>query len=1009
MRDFVFRGCAQFYAARDNRCFLLTNHLNMGVLRRVSVLHAAIMAPFLFAAFVPVLRKGFRTIHTGWFVLIVPVVLFSLFLTYLPVVRETSADVFTLPWMPSLDINFTVYMDGLSLLFALMITGIGALVVLYSIYYLDPEQEAIHRFYLYLLLFMGAMLGIVLSDNMIVLYTFWELTSISSFLLIAFWYERDRSRYGALKSMLITVLGGFAMLAGFVVLHLLNDTWSIRETISLLGGIQDHPLFLLAMILVLIGAFTKSAQFPFHIWLPDAMEAPTPVSAYLHSATMVKAGLYLVARFSPIFAVQAEWFWIVSLGGIITMCYGSIMAVRQTDLKALLAYSTVSQLGLIMSLLGAGSAALHVGGEESLLYAGATMAAVFHLINHATFKGSLFMVAGIVDHETGTRDMRKLGGIMTMMPITFTIACISGFSMAGIPPFNGYLSKEMFLEAMVELTHADMLSLSTWGILFPILAFIGSVFTFVYCMVFIFKTFGGKYQPDKLDSKPHEPAWGMLLPPAILVLLVVALGFVPNVLSYSLIEPAMRAILPSIVPDTGHFDVHISFWHGFTPALWMTLGIIALGTLLYILLPRWKGIYGHYPQRLTLNNLYDGILHYSERLSKAMTLRYMSGSVHHYLVYIFLFLIGLVAVGLVRAHGIELHTENAAPVNIYEAILLIILVGAAVAIPFSRQRLIAVIMTGAVGYIITMFFVLFRAPDLALTQMIVETVSVVLFLLCFYHMPELRREVSTKRSRWLNGIIAVCVGVIMTFVSLAASGSGDFESISKYFVENSHDLGGGDNVVNVILVDFRGFDTFLEITVLGIAALGIYSMIQLQMKVRDTGARVLYVKPKVEPSPSVPVGRTRKEAHTISKNMNLFKSNDVILATGTKVIVFVILTFALYLFFAGHNNPGGGFIGGLMAASALVLLALSFNVELARRVVPIDYRDLIGTGLGIAYLTGIGSFLFGVPFLSHTFAYVELPLLGKTELATAMIFDLGVFLTVIGVTMTIILQIGEDR
>lgn len=990
---------------------MLTNLLNMGVLRRVSVLHAAIMAPFLFAAFVPVIRKRFKMIHTGWFVLIVPVVLFGLLLTYLPVVRDTAtAGVYTLPWMPSLGIDFTVYMDGLALLFALMITGIGALVVLYSIYYLDPEQEAIHRFYLYLLLFMGAMLGIVLSDNMIVLYTFWELTSISSFLLIAFWYERDRSRYGALKSMLITVLGGFAMLAGFVLLHSLTDTWSIRETISLLGNISDHPLFLLAMILVLIGAFTKSAQFPFHIWLPDAMEAPTPVSAYLHSATMVKAGLYLVARFSPIFAGQVEWFWIVSLGGIITMCYGSIMAVRQTDLKALLAYSTVSQLGLIMSLLGAGSAAVHMGvGEESLLYAGATTAAIFHLINHATFKGALFMVAGIVDHETGTRDMRKLGGILTMMPITFTMACISGFSMAGIPPFNGYLSKEMFLEAMVELTHADFFSLQMWGVLFPILAFLGSVFTFVYCMIFIFKTFGGRYQPDKLDGKPHDPAWGMLLPPAILALLVIVLGFVPNVLSNRLIEPAMRAILPGIVPASGHFDVHISFWHGFTPALWMTIGVIVLGTLLYKLLPRWKGIYNRYPARLTLNHLYDSVLHYSERLSKGFTLRYMSGSVHHYLVYIFVFLIGLIGVGLLRAQGISLNTEGSAPITIYEAVLLLMLVGAAVAVPFARQRLIAVIMTGAVGYIVTMFFVLFRAPDLALTQMIVETVSVVLFLLCFYHMPELRREVSTKRSRWLNGVIAVGVGVVMTFVALAASGSSPFESISGYFVKNSHDLGGGDNVVNVILVDFRGFDTFLEITVLGIAALGIYAMIQLQMKVRDTGARVLYVKPKIEPAPSVPVGRTRKEAQTISKNMNLFKSNDVILATGTKVIVFVILTFALYLFFAGHNNPGGGFIGGLMAASALVLLALAFNVELARRVIPIDYRDLIATGLGIAYMTGIGSFLFGVPFLSHTFAYVELPLLGKTELATAMIFDLGVFLTVVGVTMTIILQIGEDR
>ncbi|WP_411345428.1 Na+/H+ antiporter subunit A [Paenibacillus sp. WLX1005] len=974
------------------------------------VLHAAILAPFVLAVLVPLIRKYIKSVHTGWFVLMLPVLLFTLFLTYLPVIRSGDTGVMTLPWMPSLGIDFAVYVDGLGLLFALLITGIGALVVLYSIYYLDPEQEAIHRFYLYLLMFMGAMLGIVLSDNMIVLYTFWELTSISSFLLIAFWYERDRSRYGALKSMLITVFGGFAMLAGFVLLHGMTDTWSIRETIAALSQIQDHPQFMLAMILVLLGAFTKSAQFPFHIWLPDAMEAPTPVSAYLHSATMVKAGIYLVARFSPIFAGEAEWFWIVSLGGIITMCYGSMMAVRQNDLKALLAYSTISQLGLIMSLFGAGSVAVHLGyGEESLLYAGATTAAIFHLINHATFKGALFMVAGIVDHETGTRDMRKLGGLMNLLPITFTISCIGAFSMAGLPPFNGFLSKEMFLEAMVELTHADLFSLSTWGIVFPILAFVGSVFTFVYCMVLVFKTFRGPYDPEQYDTKPHEPSWGMLLPPAILALLVLVFGFVPNLLSYSLIEPAMRSVLPGLVPESGHYEVHISFWHGFTPALWMTVGIILLGTLLYVLLPRWEHVYRWYPAKFTLTRLYDGLLHYGERLSRGITLRYMNGSVHHYLVYIFGFIIVLIAVGLFRADGISLSLDNAAPTSIYEIILIILLVGSAVAVPFARQRLTAVIMTGAVGYLVTLFFVFFRAPDLALTQMIVETVSVVLFLLCFYHMPELRREVTTKVSRWLNTIIAIGVGVIMTLVSLAASGSSSFDSIASYFVENSHDLGGGDNVVNVILVDFRGFDTFLEITVLSIAALGIFSMIQLQMKVRDTGARILYVKPKIELAPSVPIGRTRKETRTISENMNLFKSNDVILATGTKVIVFIILTFALYLFFAGHNNPGGGFIGGLMAASALILLALAFNVELARRVVPIDYRDLIATGLGIAYLTGIGSFLFGMPFLSHTFAYVELPFLGKTELATAMIFDLGVFLTVIGVTMIIILQIGEDR
>ena len=319
-------------------------------------------------------------------------------------------------------------LDGLSLIFSLIITGVGTLVILYSIYYMSKVRESLHNFYVYLMFFMGAMLGVVFSDNILVLYVFWELTSISSFLLIAYWYQRKQSRYGAQKSLLITVFGGLAMLAGFIMLSMMTDTYSIREMITQVDNIKIHSLFIPAMILVLIGAFTKSAQFPFSIWLPDAMEAPTPISAYFHSATMVKAGIYLVARFTPIFGGHLEWFWIVSGIGIITLLYGSVNAVKQTDLKALLAYSTISQLGLIMSLLGLGSASMYLGlGDESTMYAVAVFAAIFHLINHSTFKGCLFMVVGIIDHETGTRDIRKLGGLMNLMPITFTLCLLVVF------------------------------------------------------------------------------------------------------------------------------------------------------------------------------------------------------------------------------------------------------------------------------------------------------------------------------------------------------------------------------------------------------------------------------------------------------------------------------------------------------------------------------------------------------------------------------------------------------
>ncbi len=398
--------------------------------------------PFIFALGSLILNKMMPHIHTGWFILPAPVLIFIYFLVRLPEVQDGERLTAAVPWIPSLGVNFTVYLDGLSLLFALLISGVGSLVILYSIFYLNKRKEAIGQFYIYLLLFMGAMLGVVLSDNLIVLYGFWELTSISSFLLIAFWYQREKSRYSALKSMLITVFGGLAMLSGFVLLYVITGTFSIREILANVNTITEHSLFGPAMLLVLLGAFTKSAQFPFHIWLPDAMEAPTPVSAYLHSATMVKAGLYLVARLSPIFAGEAVWFWLVSGTGIVTLIYGSYRALKQTDLKSLLAFSTISQLGLIMSLLGLGSAAaIYSGTSESLFYVKATMAGIFHLINHAIFKGALFMVVGIVDHETGTRDIRKLGGLMSVMPVTFSIALIGTSSMAGLPPFNGFFEQ----------------------------------------------------------------------------------------------------------------------------------------------------------------------------------------------------------------------------------------------------------------------------------------------------------------------------------------------------------------------------------------------------------------------------------------------------------------------------------------------------------------------------------------------------------------------------------------
>ncbi|RQW18463.1 Na+/H+ antiporter subunit A [Bacillus sp. C1-1] len=804
------------------------------------MLNLAIVSPFIIALIVPLLYKSLKRVHTGWFVLIVPIVLFLYLVQFIPSVASGEVYIYEVPWIPSLGINFTAYLDGLSLILALLITGVGSLVILYSIYYLSKERESLGHFYVYLLMFMGAMLGVVFSDNLMVLYLFWELTSISSFLLIAYWYHRRQSRYGAQKSMLITVTGGIGMLAGFIMLSTMMDTFSIREIIANVAGYTDHTLFIPAMLLVLLGAFTKSAQFPFHIWLPDAMEAPTPVSAYLHSATMVKAGIYLVARFTPVFGGDAVWFWVVSLVGMITLFWGSFNAVRQTDLKALLAYSTISQLGLIMSLLGIGSAALYfdAANAASAMYSIAIFTALFHLVNHSTFKGALFMVVGIVDHETGTRDIRKLGGLMTIMPVTFTLAVVGSFAMAGLPPFNGFLSKEMFFTAVLDVTQLSFFSIDTWGMLFPIVAWIASVFTFVYSMILVFKTFLGKHQPEKLEKTAHEAPIGMLISPVILASLVIVFFFFPNLLGEYLIKPGYAAVMPTFVGVEGYdTQFNISAWHGFNTELLMTLGVVGFGVVLYQLWPKWEGVYALFPRKWTLDNLYNRSLLTLENQSTNFTNRYMTGNMYHYMVYIFIAILVIVTGVVAYTGAISIDSSNDAPISIYEGFIAAVMAVTALSIPFAKSRLTAILLNGVLGYLLALFFVFFRAPDLALTQLVVETVSAALFLLCFYFLPEWEKEARKPRIKVMNAIIAVSVGTLVTLLALSVQNNRFFDSISSFY-ENAYELAGAQNIVNAILGDFRAFDTMLEVVVLLIAGLGVYVLIKLKPKKEERGKDV---------------------------------------------------------------------------------------------------------------------------------------------------------------------------
>lgn len=793
----------------------------------------AIFLPIIVAFVIPFLFKKVSNIHTGWFVLLVPLGLVAFYGTYIPDIMAGNTYMEEFAWIPSLDISLVSYLDGLSLLFSLLITGIGMLVVLYSIFYLDKEKEKLGNFYVYLLLFMSAMLGVVQSDHLISLYFFWELTSISSFLLIGYWYTKDRSRFGALKSMMITVFGGLMMLGGFVILGIMGDTFSIRELIDQAFTLVNHDLFVWALVLVLIGAFTKSAQFPFYIWLPDAMEAPTPVSAYLHSATMVKAGLYLVARFTPIFALSEVWVWLVTGVGLLTLFWGSIFAVKQTDLKAILAFSTVSQLGLIMSLLGIGSISYHVTGDLVTTFTFASFAAIFHLMNHATFKGSLFMIAGIVDHETGTRDIRKLGGLMSLMPISFTIAMIGSFSMAGIPLFNGFLSKEMFLDATLSLQQFNVHSLDSWWILFPVIAWIASVFTFVYSLYFVFHTFRGKYKPELLPKKAHEAPLGMLVSPAILAILVIVIFFVPNFFGNTFIKPAVAAIQPLAYQVPADVGFKIKAWHGFeSTALYMTLGIFLIGFLLYKTIAKWVPLYENMPAKISLNRFYDGLMNLSDKGANRLSSSYMTGSIRSYLIYMFAALIILLAFTMWVKDAFVMDLTNLAPIQFFEVLISVVLIISTITILVTKSRLTAIIALGAVGYTVALFYIIFKAPDLALTQLVIETVSVALFLGAFYHLPKLNKYEKGKedrRFRLNNFLIALGVGVMVTLIAIASHSQKLVVSISEYYKETVYSEAGGGNIVNVILVDYRGFDTLFEISVLTIASLGIIGMITVRL------------------------------------------------------------------------------------------------------------------------------------------------------------------------------------
>ncbi len=859
------------------------------------------------------------------------------------------------PWIPALGLNVALRLDGLGLLFAGLILAIGLLVILYAHYYLGSRDPA-GKFFGLLMLFMAAMLGVVLADNLLLLVVFWELTSVASFLLIGYWSERAESRQGARMALAVTGAGGLALLAGVLLLGAAGGTFEISALAAARDRVQASALFPVALALVLLGAFTKSAQFPFHFWLPEAMAAPTPVSAYLHSATMVKAGVFLLLRLYPVLGGNAPFEYAACTVGLVTMVFGAYVAIFRHDLKGLLAYSTISHLGLIVFLIGL----------DSPLSA---VAAVFHVVNHATFKASLFMAAGIVDHECGTRDMRRINGLWRYMPYTATLAIVAAAAMAGVPLLNGFLSKEMFFAEALGMHHLGVL-----GAVAPYAATLGGAFGVAYSARFVHDVFFNG-APRGLPRTPHEPPRFMKVPVEILVVICIAVGVLPALTVGPVVDLAATAVLGGALPAHS-----LALWHGFNAPLALSMIATALGVALYWALARKYDLHLHAPSgwtaRLLFTRALEGLFAASARLTSALE----NGSLQRQVALLVATAVGLGAVAF-AAGGRLAGARALLPVTPLAAAAWLVLVAAALGVVrLHRTRLTAVILAGAIGLVSALGFAYFSAPDLALTQLAVEVVTTILLLLALAALPRTSPRESGPGRRARDLALAGLAGAGVAAIAFAAM-TRERDSIAGYFLENAVPKGGGANVVNVILVDFRGFDTFGEITVLVIAALGVAALLTGMDTHRPASA---------------PAGRPWSARRV-----------PLVFAAAVRWMLPFALLVSVYLFLRGHNAPGGGFIAALVVAAGIATVYMSEGFARTERAIALDYARVAALGVLVAAATGAGAIGFGRPFLASAHGHPALPPFGEVPLATAALFDLGVYLAVIGATLLMLVELAR--
>ena len=891
-------------------------------------------------------------------------------------------------WLPSLGLNFVLRMDGFAWLFSILVLSIGTLVSLYARYYMSPE-DPVPRFFSFFLAFMGAMLGLVLSGNLIQIVFFWELTSLFSFLLIGYWHHRSDARRGAYMALMVTGAGGLCLLAGVMLLGHVVGSYDLDAVLAAGDQIRAHSLYPILLTLILIGALSKSAQFPFHFWLPHAMAAPTPVSAYLHSATMVKAGVFLLARLWPALSGSEQWFWIVSGAGACTLVLGAYCAMFQNDLKGLLAYSTISHLGLITLLLGLNSPL-------------AAVAAVFHILNHATFKASLFMAAGIIDHESGTRDIRKLSGLFKLMPYTATLAMVASASMAGVPLLNGFLSKEMFFAETVFINSTKWVEIAL-----PVIATVAGTFSVAYALRFTVDVFFGPPATD-LPHTPHEPPRWMRAPVELLVFTCLMVGIFPAQTVGPLLAAAAQPVVGGQLPEYS-----LAIWHGLNAPMIMSLIAMSGGIVLYVLLRKQLKL-NRFPLP-PLIRFFNGkrffersvvvIMRGARRIERRVSTQRLQSQ-------LFLLVLAAVVAGLIPMiySGLSWGDRPKIPGSIVFVTLWLMAIACALGAAWQAKyhRLAALTMVSVCGLMTCVTFVWFSAPDLALTQLVVEVVTTVLILLGLRWLPRRIEEVSplprilrkARIRRLRDLLLSTVVGGGMALLSYAMLTRQTPNDISSFYLSRALPEGGGSNVVNVMLVDFRGFDTLGEITVLAAVALTVFALLRR-------------FRPPKE-SMELPAQQRLLAKDVVTDLVNPRSASDTALgfmmvpAVLVRLLLPIAFVVSMYLFMRGHNQPGGGFVAGLVMSVAFILQYMVAGTQWVEAQMSLRPLRWMGTGLLFATITGLGAIGFGYPFLTTHTAHFNLPLLGDIHVASALFFDIGVFAVVVGATLLILTALAHQ-